>query len=101
MIYMGSDTAVLLDGLKNATTGSYINDATVTGYLMDLDETSLATFDFVYLTGTSGDYLGTITAAMTTSLTSCTEYIVEVIATSGGSTLRKRERQICDYEGFE
>jgi hypothetical protein len=101
MIYIDSDTVFLWHGMKDSLTGAYIEDATVTGSLQDLDGTELQSFSFDFIEGSNGDYEGTITAAMTSGLNPCREYLVAITATRSGQTVTKRERHSTNYLGYK
>jgi len=101
MIYLDSDTMFLWEGLQDAVTGDYVNDATLTGSLQDLNGTELQSFSFAYLDGTDGNYSGSITAAMTSGLECSGEYLVAITATRGQQTVTKRERHKANYLGYK
>lgn len=100
MIFIGSDTAFNLTGLQNADTGDYINDAEVTGYLLTLDEDELATFSYVYVDDSDGDYWGTLTAEQSELCTKCETYIVKIVATAGAATRTFTAEHMADVGGY-
>lgn len=101
MIYANSDTIFKWDGLTNSITGNYINSATLTGTIYELDETLIATFSFAYVADSNGDYTGTLAADDIAGLDDGDEVIVEITATFGGSTETRRERHTVGYRGFD
>lgn len=78
-----------------------VNDATVIGWVKELDGTALQHFDLTYSAGSSGDYVGTLTASQTTGLIQGNEYLVEITATSGTSVDKRVERHTAEYRGFK
>ena len=87
--------------MSDSVTGEYVNDADVTANLTDTGGTSLGTFTLDYVSGSSGDYRGTLAASVAADLTACANYIVEITATSGDSIEFRRETHLCEYRGYE
>lgn len=77
----GSDITVLWSGLKDHVTGSFINDATVTGVLKDAAGSTVQSITFAYVAASDGNYRGTITAAA--NLVATYAYELTVTATAG------------------
>ena len=100
MIRLGGDTLFKWTGMTNSLTGDYVNNATVACVVKSLSGTQLATFSMTYLSGTNGNYAGVLPAASVANLEECTEYLVEITATSGGSTEFRRERHNAEYGGY-
>ena len=87
VIYVGNDTLLELDKLRRASTGAFINDATVT-YAIKSDSSgapgstlSGGTGSLSYVTGSNGKYQGTIESSVTTTAGSL--YWIEVTFSSG------------------
>lgn len=99
MIFINSDTQFIWRNMQDEFTFEYIVDATVVGTLYDTDGTLLATFNFDCLNDGCGNYKGTLLAT-NADLDPCGEYIVEVVATRGGQTERRRETHNASYRGF-
>lgn len=101
MIRIGSTTPFRWSAMKNGLTNEYVNTATVTGSLQELNGTVLASFNLVYETGTNGNYSGVIPASETESLTECTEYLVVFTATVGQYKEVRSERHSAEVGGYE
>jgi hypothetical protein len=87
-IAIGSDKQIRLNSLVDNSTGEYQNSATVTGALYDSSQTTdLFDFSLAYVTGSSGQYAGTIPSTTTATLTSGTTYRVKVTANAENQTL--------------
>lgn len=99
MIYIASDTIFQLVGLKDTQTGDYLNDAAVSGKLLDLDGNELKTFSFVYVVGSDGDYQGKLVPTIPSPVRCGEEYQVEVTATHTGRTQVWREKHRAGYKG--
>jgi len=98
MIGINSDNTVELQGLIDTGTQVLIDNATVTGKL--LDSNSVDIFDFTLTSlGSGGNYKGLITAASVATLTPG-NYFVQITATanSGKLTLHQ-EHQALILEG--
>jgi hypothetical protein len=97
MIYIGSDTIVTWSGLQNSITGAYVNDAAITA---TLQAPTPYTFSLSYEANSDGDYVGTIPAAITSTLTEGTAYLLEITATEVAGTDYRQESHIAQYRGF-
>jgi hypothetical protein len=101
MIYLDSTTTVALNGLKNVSTGAYINNATVAVVVKDLDGNTLIGPLTLSSTDSTGDYSGEITPAMTAPLNPTQDYLVEVTASVSSSVIDYRqETHSAQYRGF-
>lgn len=58
MIFLASDNIFEWVGMIDSITGEYVDFATVTGFLKDLDGVELVPFTLEYVSGSDGDYLG-------------------------------------------
>lgn len=100
MIDLGGDSYVEWDAMKDKLTGAFVNGgATVTGQLLDTDESTIGTVSFSYVPGSNGRYLGLVTAAMSAELVQGTTYDINVTATYGGRTAYRVLHEIADYRG--
>ena len=77
----GSDISVLWTGLADHATGSYINDATVTGVLKDAAGSTIQSITLTYVAASNGNYRGTITYGA--NLVPLSHYKLIVTAASG------------------
>jgi hypothetical protein len=99
MIYLDSTTTISLTGLTDSN-GNPINNATVTATITDLDNDLIATVNLASL-GSSGNYSGNITPAMTTTMNPQQEYLVSVTSSVGGSVVDfRQDSQLALYRGF-
>ena len=93
MIYHACDTAVVVEGLADED-GTVIDNATITGYLLD-GETTLHTFPLTH--ESSGTYRGVITAQVTSGLTLAglgdNNYQIKVVISVGGRVVDTRVEQ--------
>lgn len=98
VISIGSDNLVRLDVLTNASTGAYVNNATVTFTLKDANGNVVAGLSGVampYVSGQNGRYEGTIPNG--TALTQNALYTIEVTATSGSVILFRKLSCVAKY----
>ena len=83
-LYMDNDNLLSVTGLKNASSGSYMNDATVTATLVDSTGTTVTgqTFPVTlsYVADTDGNYQATLDDAL--SLTEGSVYTATISATT-------------------
>ena len=92
-LYVSEPRDVVLEGLKDDATGSYINSATITGQVRTSGDSITAgsrvgsTFSLSYIASSNGNYRGTFSAADAASLTEGTTYWLWVSATN--YTLRR------------
>ena len=88
IVYVSNDNLVEIIGLQNAASDAYLNGATVTFTLKDSADaavTGATTISMTYVSGSSGDYRGTL--ADTVSLTADAKYTCEITA-DGGAGLK-------------
>lgn len=98
MIAIGSDHVVSISGLFDTVSQTFVNDATVSGALLNSSGGTVTTFSLSYVTGSNGDYRGAITSAVTSGLTLNADYTVQVTATSqGGIVLIDRDTHTALY----
>lgn len=99
--YVESDNLITLTGLKNEATGSYVNSATVTATVKDLDGTQLAgqtwPTTMSYVSSSNGNYRGTLEDGA--SLVAGTMYVVEITADAGSDLIRKWYRNFRAEKG--
>ena len=100
MIILNSDNLVNVTGLQYSDTLAYINDATVTGKLMSLDETVLATFSLSYVAASNGNYTGVLLNTVADDLTDSQEYIVEITILKDAWKEVRREQHNASWRGF-
>jgi hypothetical protein len=101
MLVIGSDKYIFIENLYDELNEAYVNDATVTGALLDADdESSIGTFSLTYETASNGKYEGIIAASVTSTLTDLKEYLIKITATSSGATTLFQERLVAvDIKG--
>lgn len=96
VLAIGSDNLVRLDGLTNASSGAYVNNATVTYVLKDnTGATLIGSTTMAYVAASNGRYEGTV--PYTTALTLNAFYTLEITATGAGFTLFRRLSCIAKY----
>jgi hypothetical protein len=81
---IGTDHALLVEGLRDAVSGAAINDATITGSLRDAQGelvSGASAISFAYRAASSGDYVGTLSNAA--ALEENRPYTLQIIATAG------------------
>ena len=88
--YVANDNVLTLEGLQNAVTDAYINDATVTVTLYEADHSTEVTGEtwpltMDYVSGSDGNYRATL--ADTLSLSANDRYYADVSA-DGGTGLK-------------
>ena len=84
IIFLANDNIIMLAGMKNVTTDSYINDATVTVTLVDpdgVDVPGVVDMEMPYVTDSDGDY--TALLVDTLDLDSRRIYLAKVTADGG------------------
>jgi hypothetical protein len=86
VLAINSDNLVRLDGLTNASSAAYINNATVTYALLDNTGATVTSGSLSYVAASNGRYEGTV--AYTISLTLNAFYTLQVTAIGGGSPPR-------------
>lgn len=104
VIAIGSDNLVRLDALNNASTGAYVNNATVTFTLRDSGGNvvgSLQNVPMAYVAGSNGRYEGTIPNSVSSSLTVNGQYTIEITATSGSVVLFRKLSGIAYYRSSQ
>jgi len=99
MIAIGSDNLVQLLGLYDNIAAAFVNDATVTGSLINpATNTNITTFTLT-TTNADGNYNGTLTAAVTGALTNGNPYVIQITAVQpGGYTLVLQEQETATYK---
>ena len=97
VIAIGSDQPIHWNGLKQ--NGVVQTNATVTGQLKTESGSTLSTFSLTLSDETTGLYVGTIPDNITSGLTDCETYIVELTATVGQFTEFRRLERIAIYRG--
>jgi hypothetical protein len=92
--YIGSDTQVQINGLKDAS-GAFINDALLVGTLQDKKQNVVATdVTFTYLGG-NGNYVGSVPPNVV--LKENVDYDLMIQATQGGRQMTLRIRRKAAY----
>lgn len=88
-ITIGATMLATLTGLYDNSSATYQNSATVTGQLYESDRTTVvgSSFSMSYVAASNGNYQGTLAAAVTTTLTEGTEYLLLATAVVGSVTL--------------
>jgi hypothetical protein len=100
VLAIGSDNLVRLDKLTNASTGAFVNNATVSYVLKDSTGTIIiSSTSMPYVTASLGRYEGTI--PYTTSLTLNSQYTIEITATGAGSTIFRKLSCIAKYRSSQ
>jgi hypothetical protein len=98
VISIGSDNLVRLEQLANASTGAYINNATVSFALKDSNSNViLSSQSMPYVASSNGRYEGTIPNANTSTMAVNSLWTVEITALSGALVLFRRLSCIAKY----
>ena len=101
-IYINEDNDVVLSGVRESYSGDYVTSATVTADLKNQYGTAVASaVSLSYVSGTDGDYRGTIDKDSVASLTAGEDYYVEVTVTAGEVEGFRRVRMRAAYHGVE
>ncbi len=102
VIAIGSDNLVRLDQLQSASTGLYINAATVSFVLKDSTGAVIQnSTTMAYIAASNGRYEGTIPASVTNTLTQNSLYSIEITATYLGGTLFRKLSCIAKYRSSQ
>lgn len=94
MIEIGADKGVSWVSLIDTVTLDYVNAATVTGSLQELDGTEIYTFTLEYEVASNGNYYGEIPSEETTDLVAEREYNIVLTAVSGQDVGKRVVREI-------
>lgn len=78
-IAIASDATVLASSVKDATTNTYLNTATVTYELTTSSGTSIDTGILSYVAASNGNYSGVIDASVTALLLNQRTYLLNVV----------------------
>jgi len=97
MLSLNSDNTVQLTDLKDNLTGQAVNDATVSGSLLDLGGHLLASFTMSYVGGSSGEYIGFIPVAIASTLSDGEAYLIRVVVESSGATQTFSQTDMATY----
>lgn len=98
VLSIGSSNLVRLDALTNASSGAFVNGATVTFTLKDAAGSvvsGLSAVSMPYVASSNGRYEGTIPS--TAALTLNALYMLEITSTSGSLVLFRRLSCIAKY----
>ena len=98
-IYVDSDNLIVADGLKDLAQNVFINDATVTGKLINAAGVTVSgsAFTLNFKSGSDGRYQGTLLNTVT--LVEADSYSVQITAKSGNlQTIGKRTVQAVRYD---
>ena len=100
VIAIGSDNLVRLDVLTNASSGAYVNTATVTFTLKDASGNIFGGQSGVsmpYVAASNGRYEGDLPQGVTVTMAPGALFTIEVTAVGGGFTLFRRLSCIAKY----
>lgn len=97
-IWIGADNSVNITGLRNASTGLYINDATCTFTLLNASNTALITNRQIpYVANSNGNYRGLIDDVISSQLGREQTFTLKVTAISGPGYKGYWEVQCCAH----
>ena len=100
-IYIGNDTVIEVTGLQNGIDDSYLNAATVSAVINELDGTEVVSSTTLsYVAASNGNYRGTVDQASISSLSEGTSYYVEITAAESGIDGFWRIPVVADYRGI-
>lgn len=87
-LVIGADNIITIDKLMvpNSNPPSYIDNATITWQLLDLNNVLISSGSFTYVSGSEGQYTTTIPQAVTTNLTASAQYTFKQSVTATGFT---------------
>lgn len=95
-IYLSNDNLLSIEGLKNSSSGSYMNDATVTTTLKDSGGTAVSGQTFPislnYIAATNGNYQATL--ENTLNMVEGSIYTATITATSSGGLYAEWDLQL-------
>lgn len=97
IIAIGSDQPVHWNNLNQ--NGTVATNATVSGVLKSTAGSTLATFSLALSDASTGLYVGTIPDSITSTLTDCETYIIELTATVGQFTEFRKLERLAVYRG--
>jgi len=96
IIYLSNDNLLSIEGLKNSSSGSFMNSATVTATLKDSGGTSVTgqTFPITlsYITATNGNYQATLEDTL--NMVADNIYTATITATSSGGLYAQWDLQL-------
>jgi hypothetical protein len=96
VIAINSDNLVRLDSLTNASSGAFVNNATVSFSLLDsTGNTIISNSSMAYVTGSNGRYEGTIPFSTTINLNAL--YTIQVTAVGAGFQIFRKLSCIGKY----
>jgi hypothetical protein len=104
VLAINSDNLVRLDVLTNASSGAYVNSATVTFTLKDSTGAVFqgqSGISMPYVAASNGRYEGTLTAAISNQLTPNALYTIEITATYSGTQLFRKLSCIAKYRSTQ
>ncbi len=88
IIYLSNDNLLSIEGLMNSSSGSYMNDATVTATLKDSGGTNVSGQTFpvslAYITATNGNYQATLENTLTMVEGNIYTATISATSSSGG-----------------
>lgn len=93
---VGSDNLLRWDEMTLASSGAYVNDATVTWALKTAAGVSIATGSLTYVDASNGRYDGVCES--TVELTAGQTYYLEITAVSGGANGFRRIECFAAYQ---
>ena len=99
-LHINEDNDIILDELKKSHAETYVNDATVSFQVTDVDGTVMAgptTMD--YVTDSDGQYRGVIDKTDAASFADDTAYYVECTITSGDFNGYRKVELKAQYHG--
>lgn len=82
-LYIGNDLDLTATGMSIASTGAYLNAATVTWSLTDAEGTEFGTGTLSYVADSDGDYAGVVESTVTSELEDGGEYVLTVTFAEG------------------
>ncbi len=99
VLAINSDNLVRLDGLTNASSGAYINNATVTFVLLDSNGATVTSGNLTFVAASNGRYEGTI--SHTVSLTLNAFYTLQITSVGGGFQIYRQCQCIAKYRSTQ
>jgi hypothetical protein len=93
-IPIGNSTDVIIDGLQNNQSKQYINSASLTYTLKDVNGNAVASGSLAYDTGSNGVFRATISSSITDTLTEGQKLTLIVSGTGGGGTIQRTRKMV-------
>ncbi len=100
VLLVGSDTDIVVRGLRWAYSGDYVDDAVLAASIVTYEGTALVSGVSVpYVAGSSGEYMGTFTSAQMAAIADRTHYLLVLSGGTDNASIDWRIRKRAVYRG--